>query len=70
MTQAFGLKQVVSQLPFARFSSACALFLRDCLMPRKTLEEVKAYEIEQLRLRTKRNEISSVKARVVRTRAF
>jgi hypothetical protein len=54
MTQAFGLKQVVSQLPFARYSSACVLLLIVYLMPRKTLEEVKAYEIEQLRLRTER----------------
>jgi hypothetical protein len=47
-------KQVVSQLPFVRFSSACVLPLSVCLMRRKKLEEVKAYEIEQLRVRTER----------------
>jgi hypothetical protein len=33
---------------------ACVLSLSVYSMPRKTLEEVKAYEIEQLRLRTER----------------
>ena len=55
MTQAFGLKQVVSQLPFAR--TCLSLFLSlllPCLMPRKSLEEVKAHEREKIRLRTER----------------
>ncbi len=55
MTQAFGLKQVVSQLPFARTFSVLVLFsVLFYLMPRKTLAEVKAYETEQNRLRTER----------------
>jgi hypothetical protein len=48
-------KQVVSQLPFARTFSVLVLFLvLFYLMPRKTLAEVKAYETEQIRLRTER----------------
>ena len=48
-------KQVVSQLPFARTFSVFVLFLVvSCLMPRKSLAEVKAYETEQIRLRTER----------------
>ncbi len=55
MTQAFGLKQVVSQLPFARtFPSLFLFLLLPCLMPRKSLAEVKAHEREQIRLRTER----------------
>jgi hypothetical protein len=55
MTQAFGLKQVVSQLPFARtFLSLSCFCLLSYLMPRKSLVEVKAHEREQIRLRTER----------------
>ena len=55
MTQAYGLKQVVSELPFCKNFSAFVLFLvLSNLMPRKSLAEVKAHETEQIRLRTER----------------
>ncbi len=48
-------KQVVSQLPFSGFSrlSVCFFFLT-CLMPKITLEQVKAQQREAIRLRTER----------------
>ena len=55
MTQAFGLKQVVSQLPFSRPLSSCVCLL---FMPPKdrlsVLEATKAYQREQQRIRTER----------------
>ena len=48
-------KQVVSQLPSSGLSrlSVCFFFLT-CLMPRRTLEQVKAEQREAIRLRTER----------------
>jgi hypothetical protein len=48
-------KQVVSQLPSSGLSrlSVCFFFLT-CLMPRRTLEQVKAQQREAIRLRTER----------------
>ena len=63
MTQASGLKQVVSQLPFARPFSSCVSVLCYlfgcvvCLMPPRNqfiLEQTKAFLTEQQRLRTER----------------
>ena len=55
MTQAFGRKQVVSQLPSSGYSYLFASLLSViCSMPRRTLEQVKAYQREAQRLRTKK----------------
>ncbi len=64
MTQAVGLKQVVSQLPFARPLSSCvwascviSLVAWVCRMPPRNefiLEQTKAFLTEQQRIRTER----------------
>ena len=55
MTQAFGLKQVVSQLPFARpYQSVCELLFMPPKNRLSLLEATKAYQTEQLRIRTER----------------